>query len=209
VRTPLCVMSCNTHELSLISFWPIPDSSNQFCHPTQLLRFLESSSTLELGTYLLLTLDIFYSKVSSLVYLRPCHHMLSIHVYFALIMFLLAPCLSPTLHLLHLHFPSLRLCHWLVYKTLILVWYLYVRISTLISVIDYSTPSWSPMKPLFWTSKKPWSLQRSSFILDLYAPLSLEYTPVQITSALPDYFRHFRNPQSPRTHLKYSDTSTR
>src|SRR5882724_6473751 len=28
------------------------------------------------------------------------------------------------------------------------------------------------MDPLFWTSRKPLSLQRSSFLLDLYAPLS-------------------------------------
>ena len=64
--------------------------------------------------------------------------------------------------------------------------------------------------PLFQTSGKPVSLQRSSFILDLYAPLSLDDTTV--LDLLP-------NSQTtpgtsrilgvPRRHLKYSDKSMR
>src|SRR5882724_8910186 len=35
-----------------------------------------------------------------------------------------------------------------------------------------------PRNPLIQTSRKPLSLQRSSFILDLYTPFSLDDTPV-------------------------------
>jgi len=64
------------------------------------------------------------------------------------------------------------------YMTLVFVWYLHVRISTLIPVIDYSTCLDSPMKPSVPNFRKPSSLQRYSFILDFYTPLSLDYTPV-------------------------------
>ena len=67
-------------------------------------------SMLELSCYQLPTLDIIYSKVSSLVSLWPCLHVLFIHVYFALLCFSLTPCLSPPSHLLH--FQLLQLMQW-------------------------------------------------------------------------------------------------
>src|SRR5882724_9738625 len=68
------------------------------------------SSTLELGHQQLPTLNIVYSKVLPLVLLHPCHHVLTLHVYFAFIVFLPTSCLSLTLHPSHLHFPQLMLC---------------------------------------------------------------------------------------------------
>src|SRR5882724_5621602 len=73
-------------------------------------------------------------------------------------------------------------------------------------VIDHLTLSRPPMKPLFWTSGKHLSLQRSSFLLDFYAPLSLDYAPV-LDSLLnsqttPDTSRILG---IPRIHPKYSD----
>src|SRR5882724_10150825 len=83
---------------------------NYSCH---LYNFQDSwtpSSVLELSHCQLLTLNIIYSKVLPLVLLLPCHHVLTIHVYFTIIVFLPASCLSPTPHPLHLHFPQLMLC---------------------------------------------------------------------------------------------------
>ena len=153
--------------------------------------------------FILPTLDIFYSKVLSLVYLQPCHYMLSIHVYFALIMFPLTPCLSSTSHLSHLHFPQLMIRLLFLYDTLMFKYQLWFP------VIDYSTRYWPPMKPLFQTSGNPLSLQRSSFILDLYAPLSGLHSSSgllpnsQTTSNTSGILR------VPRTHPKYLDMSMR
>src|SRR5882724_5262711 len=63
------VMSHNTCEPLLSGFWPVLDSHN---HSHHLYNFRDSqkpSSMLELGHYQLLTLNIIYSKVLSLVLL--------------------------------------------------------------------------------------------------------------------------------------------
>src|SRR5882724_6329002 len=85
----------------------------QYPFPPPPHDFLDSqkpSSALKLGHCQLPTLNTIYSKVSPLVLLQPCHHVLTIHVYFALIVFPLTSYLSLTSHILHLHFPQLMLC---------------------------------------------------------------------------------------------------
>jgi len=72
-------------------------------------------------------------------------------------------------------------------------------------------PVLTPLQnPLFQTSRKPLSLQRSSFILDLYAPLSLDNAPVP--DLLPNSWTTSDTSgilRVPRTHLKYLDKSMR
>jgi len=65
---------------------------------------------------------------------------------------------------------------------------LYLRLLFLYNILMFEYQLWflslttwpclDSNKILLWTSRKPLSLQRSSFILDLYAPFSLDYTPV-------------------------------
>jgi len=77
------VMSCNTRKSLLNSFWPVPDFHN---HSHHLYNFQDSqkpSSTLELSHYQLPTLDIVYSKVSTLFFSNPAT-MCSLFMYICL-----------------------------------------------------------------------------------------------------------------------------
>jgi len=68
----------------------------------------------------------------------------------------------------------------------------------------------SPMKPSVPNFWKTWSLQRSSFLPNLYAPLSLDYTPssrLLLNSQTTSNTSRFLG--VPGTHLKYLDKCTR
>src|SRR5882724_7840471 len=98
-------MSHNTHKQLLTSFWPIPDSSKP---PHNFQDSQNQVSTLKLSCNQHPTLDIIYSKVSSLVSLQPCLPVLFIYVYFTFLFFLFTPCVPMPLHLSHFHHPQLK-----------------------------------------------------------------------------------------------------
>jgi len=54
------------------------------------------------------------------------------------------------------------------------------------------------LEPLFWTSRNNPVTSGSSFILDLYAHLSLDYAQFQITSELQATSKHFQISQNPQ-----------
>jgi len=140
------VTSHNTHKQLLTSFQPILDSSNHFCHlPHDFQDCQNQVSTLELSCYQLLTLDIIYSKVSSLVSFWPCLHVHIIHVYL--------PCCVFHWHLVYPHphtyctsdFPDYAMTADPIYKTPNFVWYAHVQILTLIL---FPLSTWSHLDPL-------------------------------------------------------------
>jgi len=189
------VTSCNAHKLITDKFLAHSGFQYPFLPPPHDFRdSWKPNSMLNLVIVQLLILNTIYSKVLPLVLLLPCHHVLTIHV-FRIYCVSAISCLSLTLHPSHLHFPWLMLCHWLICKALSLydifmfeyqLWFL--SLTTWTCLNPRKDPFCSGFLETLCHSRD------SSFILDLYAPLSLDDAPVPyFTSELPDHFQHFWN----------------